>query len=191
MLPDFDADRLEKAGDIWTNSLNVPPRHWRAGFPGLTDRFEYFAIDYSGQFWVEQPGRSSFALVSDDGSRLYIDETPVIDDDCAHPPDLRLAAVQPGGGGHSIRISYFQGPRDCLALVLAVSGPDGRRRVFDTNDMKAPSNPEDWKFPERGSLALVPVKPAEARLSIDRLLEAIGDTAERTCLTSPARHCGP
>src|SRR5215471_3028103 len=53
VLPDFDRDPVERVGEIWTDSLNIPPRHWRTGFPGLTDRFEWFAIDYNGRFWVD------------------------------------------------------------------------------------------------------------------------------------------
>jgi len=131
VLPDFELDRVRRVGEVWANELNVPPRHWRLGFPGLTKRFEWFAIDYTGRFWIAQPGRYVFALLSDDGSRLFLDGVPVIDNDCQHPPDLRIAAVQLGGGGHRIRVSYFQGPRDCLALMLAVAGPDHQWKIFD------------------------------------------------------------
>ena len=69
----------------------------------------------SGHFWIaHRPGRYTFALLSDDGSRLFLDDTPVIDNDCQHPPDLRMAAVQLEGGGHRMRVSYFQGPRESV-----------------------------------------------------------------------------
>ncbi len=35
---------------------------------------------------------------------------------------------------HSIRLTYFQGPRDELALVLKVSPPNGKWRIFDMTD---------------------------------------------------------
>ncbi len=137
VLPDFEDDRVQRVGEIWTNELNIPPRHWRDGFPGLTQRFEWFAIDYNGRFWIANPGRYTFALLSDDGSRLFVDDTPVIDNDCQHPPDVRLAAVQLEGGVHKIRVAYFQGPRDCLALILAVAGPDHQWRDFDVSRIQA------------------------------------------------------
>jgi len=176
VLPDFENDPVERVGEIWTDVLNILPRHWRSGFPGLTDRFEWFAIDYNGRFWIDQPGRYTFALLSDDGSRLFIDDVPVIDNDCQHPPDLRIAAVKLEGGGHQMRVSYFQGPRDCLALVLAIAGPDGRWHLFNTGDFKPPSNPENWHYPAASSLIPVPVTPAEASITMDELFHRLIET---------------
>jgi hypothetical protein len=201
VLPDFDRDPVQRVGEVWTNELNIQPRHWRAGFPGLTERFEWFAIDYSGRFWVADPGRYTFALLSDDGSRLFLDDTPVIDNDCQHPPDLRIAAVQLAGGGHRIRVSYFQGPRDCLALVLAVAGPDHRWKLFDVREFKPPSNPEDWHFPIASSLVLVAATPEESSLTMNGLAERLsgGDSTEtfwmrskteRGCREPAVRVCG-
>ena len=179
VLPDFEGDQVQHVGELWTDTLNILPRHWRSGFPGLTDRFEWFAIDYQGRFWIDTPGRYAFALLSDDGSRLFLDDVPLIDNDCQHPPDLRVAAVKLEGGGHRIRVSYFQGPRDCLALVLALAGPDRRWRVFDTRVFKPPSNPEDWSYPASNSVTIVPTSPHEASLNADRLFRQLAETDPR------------
>src|SRR5215472_11594050 len=45
-LPDFT--RLKPAGAIYTTSLNVPAQDFLLGFPGITTRNEWFAIDYTG-----------------------------------------------------------------------------------------------------------------------------------------------
>lgn len=179
VLPDFTSSRVKGVGEIWTNELNIMPRHWRAGFPGLTDRNEWFAIDYQGRFFTAKPGRYVFALLSDDGSRLSIDDTPVIDNDCTHPPDLRLGAAQLNSGVHSIRVSYFQGPRDCLALLLAIAGPDGDWRVFDVSDYKPPSNLDGAQLSVKSSAAIVPVTPAEASLRAENLFRQITTTPRR------------
>ena len=42
VLPDFEHDPVQRVGEVWTNDLNIQPRHWRSGFPGLTERFEWF-----------------------------------------------------------------------------------------------------------------------------------------------------
>ena len=200
VLPDFGRDIVQRVGDIWTDTLNLPPRHWRSGFPGLTTRSEWFAIDYQGRFWIEKPGRYTFALISDDGSRLFLDDTPVIDNDCQHPPDLRLTAVKLDGGGHRIRISYFQGPRDCLALVLAVAGPDQPWRVFNIKEFRPPSNPEDWHYSAINSVTILPTTPEESSLSMDHLLQQLPNAdpneklgiklkAGNGCLAPPIRSC--
>jgi hypothetical protein len=92
-------------------------RSFDEGFPGVTDRFEWFAIDYTARFWVSEPGKYRFALASDDGS-----------------VNLKM-------GEHAIRVSYFQGPRYQVALVLRVARPGEQElRVFHTDDFKPPSD---------------------------------------------------
>src|SRR5690242_9927754 len=54
-LPNFK--KLKPVGSIYTTRLNIPPRSFTDGFPGVTDRFEWFAIDYNGKFWIERPGK--------------------------------------------------------------------------------------------------------------------------------------
>ena len=144
-LPNFT--HMKPVGVIYTNVLNIPPREFTTGFPGVTDRFEWFAIDYTGRFWVEKPGTYNFELTSDDGSTLYIDDHEVIDNDGAHVVATRWGDAALSGGIHSIRISYFQGRRYRLALILKVKGPgDAAWKVFSTEDFKPPAHPEDWKF---------------------------------------------
>jgi hypothetical protein len=143
-LPDFQW--LDPIGVIYTSTLNVTPRSFREGFPGVTDRYEWFAIDYSGRFWIEKPGPYRFELTSDDGSKLYIDGGLVVNNDGVHGPETRLAASTLERGIHRIRVSYFQGPRDEVALVLRVAGPGEEWRVFSTDEFKPPSDPATWGY---------------------------------------------
>jgi hypothetical protein len=139
-LPDFE--KLKPIGTIYTYSLAVPPRDFKEGFPGLTDRLEWFAIDYTGRFFITTPGSYKFVLTSDDGSRLYIDGKKVIDNDGLHVPEAVTGSVKLKGGIHDIRVSYFQGPRFHVALTLEVAPPDGEQRIFNTQDFRPPSDDE-------------------------------------------------
>jgi hypothetical protein len=141
-LPNFK--KMKPKGSVYTTALNVPPRHFTEGFPGVTNRFEWFAIDYAGRFWIEQAGTYGFRLTSDDGSKLYIDDNLVIDNDGIHPAVTLVRSAGLTRGVHRIRVSYFQGPRDQVALVLAVARPGERWRIFSTKEFR-PANPEDWK----------------------------------------------
>jgi hypothetical protein len=144
-LPNFK--HMKPVGEIYTNSLNIPPREFTTGFPGVTNRFEWFAIDYTGRFWIEKPGSYTFRLLSDDGSILYVDDREVIDNDGGHVPVMREGPVSLAGGIHTVRVSYFQGRRFRIALVLTVKGPgDANFRTFSSEDFKPPAHPEDWKF---------------------------------------------
>ncbi len=142
--------KIKPQGKIYVSTLNVPLRDFTEGFPGVTKRQEWFAIDYTGRFWIQKPGLYRFALTSDDGSRLDIDDQTVVDNDGIHPALTKSASVELNGGIHRIRVQYFQGPRLQVALVLEIAGPDDPEqalRVFSTDEFKPPANPEDWKFP--------------------------------------------
>jgi hypothetical protein len=161
MLPKFEA--LKPAGSIYTASLSVWPREFSEGFPGVTNRYEWFVIDYTGRFWIEKPGEYRFSLTSDDGAKLYIDDRVAIDNDGIHEPQTVYARVALSYGVHRIRVSYFQGPRYLVALVLSVAGPHEKWRVFSTNEFKPPPNPEDWK---QGEARELPVFPEAGRRSL-------------------------
>lgn len=144
-----DLRKIKPRGKIYVSSLNVPLRDFTEGFPGVTKRNEWFAIAYTGRFWIQKPGLYRFELTSDDGSRLFIDDQPVVDNDGIHALVTQSGSMELSGGIHSIRVQYFQGPRLQVALVLKVAGPGEQQRVFSTDEFKPPANPEDWKFPNR------------------------------------------
>jgi hypothetical protein len=56
MLPDFE--KLKPRGTIYTSALDIVPQDFRQGFPGVTKRMEWFAIDYTGRFWKRPPVRT-------------------------------------------------------------------------------------------------------------------------------------
>ena len=144
-----DLRKIKPQGKIYVSTLNIPLRDFTEGFPGVTKRQEWFAIEYTGRFWIEKPGLYRFGLTSDDGSRLYIDDQVVVDNDGIHPVATHSGSVELAGGIHKIRVQYFQGPRLQVALILEVAGPNEELRVFSTDEFKPPANPEDWKFPNR------------------------------------------
>jgi hypothetical protein len=172
-LPDFL--KLEPVGSIYTSVLNVLPRNaFTIGYPGVQDRYEWFAIDYNGKFWINEPGNYEFRLISDDGSKLYIDGRAKIDNDGLHLPVGITATAKLTGGIHTIRVSYFQGPcgnhiNPCVALQLEIKPPGAEWRLFSTDEFKPPSNPEDWKFGDPSQLNEPPDPNAGRRKLRDTL----------------------
>jgi hypothetical protein len=151
-------EKMKPKGIIYTSTLNVPPRSFLDGFPGVTDRFEWFAIDYTGKFWIQTPGPYHFALQSDDGAKLYIDGKVVIDNDGIHGPITRTGLAELATGVHAIRVSYFQGPRESVALVLAVAAPgETQWRIFNTYKFLPPPDADDGKPAATGEAS----KPAK------------------------------
>ncbi len=128
MLPKFDA--LSSFATVCLDRLDVTPRRSvYPAFPGLRDRYRWFAVNLEGSFVVDTPGLYYFRLTSDDGSQFYIDDTLVIDNDGYHPPRMALAAARLTSGPHTIRVPYWQGPGP-LALILEVARPGEAYHVF-------------------------------------------------------------
>lgn len=141
-LPNF-AKLKKPIATIYTSTLNIPPQDFQEGFPGFSKRVEWFAIDYTGRFWIENPGRYRFLLNSDDGSKLYIDDQLIIDNDGIHAPTEKGGEATLDHGVHRIRVSYFQGPRYSVALVLQVARPGENYRIFSTDELKPPPDYEN------------------------------------------------
>ena len=129
---------MKPVGTIYATSLNIPNQSFKVGFRGVTKRYEWFAIDYSGRFGAEKPGDYDFSLTSDDGSNLYIDGELVVDNDGIHQTRERSGTVRLSRGVHDIRVSYFQGPADRVALVLKIAPPQEHLRIFNTDELKPP-----------------------------------------------------
>lgn len=127
-LPDFS--KLKSVGSIYTNAIDIGPRTFEEGFPGVTERFEWFGIVYTGNFGITSPGSYRFKLISDDGSKLWIDGKQLLTNDGVHPPNDVEASISLGAGNHTIRVEYFQGPRYELALQLFISPPNGDETIF-------------------------------------------------------------
>jgi hypothetical protein len=139
-LPDFSS--LTPVGSIYTKVLDIPTRSFTAGFPDVTDRFEWFAIRYTGKFEISREGEYNFRLVSDDGSRLFIDGEQIIDNDGIHPTQSVSGMVYLSSGQHMIEVDYFQGPREEIALQLFWTPPDGTETISDPQYIPAnPSSP--------------------------------------------------
>jgi PA14 domain len=122
-------DGYVPVGRVSTNRLDIPNRSFKEGFPGLTDRFEWFGIDYRGQCRFAA-AEHTFRLSSDDGSRLYIDDKLVIQNDGTHSEISVGAKLRLEAGVHRVRVTYFQGPATEIALRFFVTIPGSSEQIF-------------------------------------------------------------
>ncbi len=130
-------DAKQPQGFIYTGRLDVPVREFTEGFPGVTDRFEWFGLLYDGTFQIAGAGLYAWKLVSDDGSRLWIDGHEVIDNDGVHAMAEGTGEIQLAKGPHAIKVWFFQGPATELGLQLFVTPPGQDERIFDMKDFSA------------------------------------------------------
>jgi hypothetical protein len=158
-LPDFDT--LTPLPDaIYAGEINVPWQKWSAGFPGLRGRFEWFGIEYTGRFQPHLAGNYHFKLISDDGSKLFIDDKLFLDNDGIHAEWAAKDSIYLSDSIHTIKIDYFQGPRYELELQLYWHLGDSADRIFPGKDIvlyppKPPSRWWIWLLIAIGIIALI------------------------------------
>lgn len=117
-------------GEFFTDVFNVTPRSFTAGFPGVSERTEWFAILYTGTITVAEAGTYRFRVVSDDGAILRIDGEVVLDNDGQHGPVSVGALKSLDAGKHQFELRYFQGPRTTVALQVFVTPPGKSERLL-------------------------------------------------------------
>jgi len=94
---------------------------------GVRDTDEYLAVVFEGYITVDQEGLYGFMLDSDDGSRLYIDDELVVDNDGMHPPTAKRGSIALKAGTHAIRAEFVQGAGGIM-LDTSYTLPNGKSK---------------------------------------------------------------
>src|ERR1700704_1411356 len=129
----FKFDTMGVQGTIYTKTIDIPNRAWSTGFPGVSDRFEWFAIEYKGKFKAKKAGHYLFRLVSDDGSKLFIDDSLVVNNDGLHSASSSKGVMDLDDSYHNVTLQYFQGPRYYVALQLFAHPDKEEEQIFPGN----------------------------------------------------------
>lgn len=169
-MPDFGA--LTPVYTFIAANLDVPIREYTKGFPTpeMQTVVENFAVRFRGVLAVDTPGRYNFWLLSDDGSKLYIDDTLVIDNDGIHgitrnkgrkdllsTPSVKAqvswhfeghfidmgkpGSIELTAGTHPFEVQYFQGPKYEIALQWFYQPPDAYRQIVPPEVIYRPGKP--------------------------------------------------
>ncbi|MGK5440440.1 family 16 glycoside hydrolase [Micromonospora sp. URMC 105] len=69
---------------------------------------DQFVAQVLGNITIPSAGDYTFRLISDDGSRLLIDDSVVVNHDGLHPPTPKDGTVNLSAGYHSLRIDHFE-----------------------------------------------------------------------------------
>ena len=73
----------------------------------IKGREDHFGIKFQGAISIPTSGNYTFYLLSDDGSKLYIDGKLIIDNDGFHGEKENSEIIMLSKGKHTIRIDYF------------------------------------------------------------------------------------
>ena len=109
----------------WPSTQNV--------WTGLDSRFlEYWSARHSGIIHIPAAGNWTFYLRSDDGSKLWIDDIEIVDNQGQHAMQERSGTVWLEAGEHRLRTEFFE-HGGYAGLELKWEGPGLSKQTVPTN----------------------------------------------------------
>lgn len=97
---------------------------WQEKPPMDTVPADSFSVRWDACMTLEAAQEVAFQLVSDDGSRLYVDGKQTIDNWGKHGVKARGRAVQLKAGVHHLRVEYFEHRHEASVALSASFGSD-------------------------------------------------------------------
>jgi alpha-mannosidase len=122
-LPDFTALKPVKKGTL--KKIEIPSRMIHK---------DHFGIVYMGYVNIPIDGLYTFAINSDDGSRLVIDDVEVAVNDGTHGGKEMSGKVGVKSGMHTFRLEYFNATKGNIMQVF-IEGPGLPRRELINEDL--------------------------------------------------------
>lgn len=120
-LPDFGAMQPIKTGKCDNFTLD------------MRDRDEQFGIRYSGYIYVDKSTKYTFSLGSDDGSKLWIGNTVVVDNDGLHGANSSVyGSVYLEEGYHEFTLDFFENQAAQELYVWIESEDIVKRKMIDS-----------------------------------------------------------
>ncbi|MBD3320080.1 MAG: PKD domain-containing protein, partial [Chitinivibrionales bacterium] len=108
-LPDFSTLTAASSGTM--NNFDI------SSFTSLN-----YGVIFTGYVEVPQDGEYTFTTSSNDGSKLYIGDSLIVDNDGTHTPQEASGTIGLKAGKHAITVEYFQAGRT-QALDVFYDGP--------------------------------------------------------------------
>lgn len=118
-MPPFDPANRVATGGIATFDIKA-----------VKQRQDDFAVRFSGTLDAPSDGQYTFATTSDDGSRLYIDGTEIVDNGGDHSNRTRSDTTTLTAGTHDITVTFYENDiNDGLTVEWEPPGSSGLRRI--------------------------------------------------------------
>lgn len=113
-FPDFPAT---KKPDLKRVDKQVNFASTQEDWPGTPFK-DFFYARWTGTIRIPAEGQYTFSLISDDGSRLFIDGKLVVDNGGAHAMEEVSGNVQLRAGDHVLKLEYFEKDIDAGCVFL-------------------------------------------------------------------------
>lgn len=136
VLPNLDGHTPVRSGTVSNVDLSV------------SDETHRYALSFNGYVDVPESETYQFYLSSDDGSRLYIDDVQIIDNDGQHAAVEVQSSISLSAGLHKIRVDFFQW-EGVASLSLSWSRPGVSKQIisagyFRQSTQSGLSAARDW-----------------------------------------------
>ncbi|WP_028982255.1 fibronectin type III domain-containing protein, partial [Sporocytophaga myxococcoides] len=120
VLPDFSTLTPVKTGSVTSFSLSPKVKS------------DYFGFRFTGYINITTAGTYTFYTNSDDGSKLYINNNLIVNNDGAHAPQERSGTVTLPVGKHAIKVDFFEigGGEQC---DVSYSGPGVSKMIIPSS----------------------------------------------------------
>merc|ERR1719253_2249476 len=95
---------------------------------GFTQK-DNFGVRWSGFLVISRKGVYRFSIASDDGSKLYIDNKFIVNNDGTHSMKSREANYRCSDGQHYLRIEMFE-KAGKAGMIFSYKGPDTENQMI-------------------------------------------------------------
>ena len=132
VLPDFST--LESYASDEFPLIDLPSTNGNFATSGRSDNV---GAVFAGFVEVPAGGMYTFFTESDDGSRLYIGDEMVVDNDGLHGMQERSGEIALAAGKHSIRVEFFERGGGA-GVITRFQGPNLSKRVIEEDRWSQP-----------------------------------------------------
>lgn len=159
----FDNNRLEGEPRVRRTDAAID-FGWTLNSPAREIPFDWYSVRWTGTLTVPSSGATRIGVEGNDGYRLYLDDSLVIDNWRKQSYGARLAGVSlRPGSAHAIRLEYFESTGNARVKLVWDAGvrDDWRARIDSAVAIARASEVavivaglEEGEFRDRASLAL-------------------------------------
>ncbi len=122
-LPDFQTLPALKKGRAYSFDLDK-----------IDTRPEQYAFEFSGYLQIERGGEYTFYVISNDGSKLFIGNSEIVDNGGNHGNQEMQGKIALDPGVHPLRVTYFDSGGS-QSLIVKYKGPDIPKQVIPSDKL--------------------------------------------------------
>jgi hypothetical protein len=136
------ADTLgEPFATFGVDNLDIPAGEFKGSFHGKDGEVkEWFAVHFRGSLNVTQAGNYELCLNAGDGALLFLDQTPVVDNDGVHDTTEKCESIAIEPGEYQLDVMWFQATAGELGLQLLWAKDGGAKAPIPRENLFPPED---------------------------------------------------